>query len=96
MSEMTGTPLDTTGMDDFQRGYTLGQRDAGEVADELRDALAALRTRTEVQAKLLEAIISAYDGYRGKGVMPAAEEYQRMVQAINAARRGGETQGERT
>ncbi len=31
-------------------------------------------------------IVSAYDGYRGRGVMPAPDEYARMVQAIEAAR----------
>jgi hypothetical protein len=40
-------------------------------------------------AKAYEAlarIVRAYDRYRGRGVIPAPDEYQTMVQAINDAR----------
>lgn len=45
------------------------------------------RVSMKEAADLLERILNAYDTYRGKGGTPAPNEYQNVVNAINAIRR---------
>jgi hypothetical protein len=43
--------------------------------------------RAEKAEAELARIVAAYDAYRGRGVLPAPDEYAVLVKAINAARK---------
>ena len=54
-------------------------------------ALMAERAEAERDALRagLDRIVSAYDAYRGKGVLPAPNQYAMLVAAIDAAKEKG-------
>lgn len=68
---------------DEARAALDGVCDDAKYADRETDQLAA---RVQVLEAALREIITHYDAYRGKGVLPAREHYQRMVQAIQSGR----------
>lgn len=56
--------------------------DAGSHSDELVTQSGASSEIDKRAAHYLAQIVSAYDAYRARGVMPAPNQYQALVQAI--------------
>ena len=52
----------------------------------LKAHIAALEAERDQMRASLDRIVSAYDAYRGKGMLPAPNQYAMLVAAIDAAR----------
>jgi small-conductance mechanosensitive channel len=61
----------------------VAQERAQEAEGKLDGALVAI---ADLRARV-QRVVEAYDGYRGRGVLPAPDHYRLMVEAIEALRR---------
>ena len=53
----------------------------------LKARIAALEAERDQMRASLDRIVSAYDAYRGQGMLPAPNQYALLVAAIDAARK---------
>ena len=52
----------------------------------IRARIAALEGERDALRQKLDGILKAYDAYRGRGMLPAPNQYTLLVAAIDAAR----------